>query len=621
MRALPSLMSGCWVWLRSVWLHAFARVAGVGALAALVTLSAACGRSGFDDTWLSTTDSAIDGVTPDGDGAVTDTRDAPLDETGDAIVTDTSDAPLDETGDAIVDSGLDGPPDGADAPGDVSPETPTLTTLVVVPSSATVALSATQQFNATAYYSDGSSADVTTTATWSSDTTSVVTIDVNGVATAKSAGAARITAGYSGLTATADVVVSAATVVSLQVNPSTATTTVGGSVPFHAIATLSDGSTLDVTATATWTSSSAATASITGGTATGVAGGTATITASYSGLTASGTLTVTTPVTVTAIDISPFSPKLAIGGRVSLTATAVYSDGTKADVTLSADWTSGSPAIATVGPKGSTNVGTVTGVSAGDTVVSAVFSGVTGTTPITVAGATPTSLTVAPTTATLAPGANTTLTATETLSDGTKINVTTTATWTTSDGTVAIVAAGVVTAEKAGTATITVSIAGLTATATITVSAATLVSLTVSPTGATVPKGSSTKFTATGKYSDGSTRDLTSTVVWSVGTASVASVSNVAGSNGTATGLAVGSSSIIATIGSISAKGTLTVTGATLIGVKVSPNPVNLVQGDKTLATATASYSDGTSADVTASCTWSTDSTTVANVSNGTGSQ
>jgi hypothetical protein len=54
--------------------------------------------------------------------------------------------------------------------------------------------------------------------------------------------------------------------------------------------------------------------------------------------------------------------------------------------------------------------------------------------------------------------------------------------------------------------------------------------------------------TATGTFSDGTTQDLTMDVTWSSGTPGVATISNVAGSEGLATSVAIGTTTITATL-------------------------------------------------------------------------
>jgi uncharacterized protein YjdB len=59
------------------------------------------------------------------------------------------------------------------------------------------------------------------------------------------------------------------------------------------------------------------------------------------------------------ITIAPASPSTAAGTSVQLSATAAYSDGSHADVTQQANWTSSNTSVATIGTK----TGTATGVA------------------------------------------------------------------------------------------------------------------------------------------------------------------------------------------------------------------------------------------------------------------
>ncbi len=76
---------------------------------------------------------------------------------------------------------------------------------------------------------------------------------------------------------------------------------------------------------------------------------------------------------------------------------------------------------------------------------------------------------------------------------------------------------------------------------------ATLVSVTVTPPVANVAVGATEQFSATGLYSDLSTRDLTDSVTWSSSSSSTATISNTPGSQGLATGVADGAATITAT--------------------------------------------------------------------------
>src|ERR1700722_11771221 len=105
--------------------------------------------------------------------------------------------------------------------------------------------------------------------------------------------------------------------------------------------------------------------------------------------------------------------------------------------------------------------------------------------------------------------------------------------------------------------------------------ALTLLSITVSPTTASIAAGTTQQFTATGHYLGGSTADLTSSVTWTSSLTSFATVS----STGLATGVATGASTITATSGLILGTAALTVTPAVLVSISVSPLTASVAAG------------------------------------------
>jgi hypothetical protein len=144
----------------------------------------------------------------------------------------------------------------------------------------------------------------------------------------------------------------------------------------------------------------------------------------------------------------------------------------------------------------------------------------------------------------------------------------------------------------------------------------TLNSITVSPMNPIVAIGSTEQFTATGNYSDSSTKDLTTQVTWASATTSVATISNATGSNGLATTVGAGSSNITATFGGISGSTMLTVSSAHLVSIAVSPDKPSVAKGLTKAFTATGGFSDGTSQDITSQVTWASANTAVATISN-----
>jgi hypothetical protein len=274
---------------------------------------------------------------------------------------------------------------GPSSPGATTPAK-TLSSIAVTPSIATVAPSVTQQFTATASYSDGSTAAVTSTASWTTSAAGVATVNSAGLATAVAAGAATITASLSGVSGTAMLTVTPAalgppTLASIAISPATATVAAGAAQQFAATATYSDSSTANATATASWTSTAPAVATINAsGLATGVAAGSTTITASLSGVNSTATLTVPAPPPgLVSFAVTPANASFAMGSTQQFTATATYSNGSTNDATSTANWTAANTAVATIGSSG-----LATGVASGTTTITASLNGASGNVPATV---------------------------------------------------------------------------------------------------------------------------------------------------------------------------------------------------------------------------------------------
>ena len=105
----------------------------------------------------------------------------------------------------------------------------------------------------------------------------------------------------------------------------------------------------------------------------------------------------------------------------------------------------------------------------------------------------------------------------------------------------------------------------------------TLQSLTIGPLSPSIFVGSTLQFTATGHYSDGSTRDLSSAAAW---TSSRLAVATITSPGGLATGLAKGSTTIRAATEGLSASTALTISAVTLQSITVTP-ATGTIQGEK----------------------------------------
>ena len=168
-----------------------------------------------------------------------------------------------------------------------------------------------------------------------------------------------------------------------------------------------------------------------------------------------------------------------------------------------------------------------------------------------------------------------------------------------------------------GTSTISATLGGVTGSTLLTVSPAVLQSIALTPANPSVPKGESEQFTATGTYSDSSTQDLTTQVTWASATISVATISNVSGTQGLASTVGTGTSTISATLSGVSGSTLLTVTAAALRSIVVTPANPSLPKGESEQFTATGTYSDNTTQDLTSQATWESLTTAVATITSG----
>ncbi len=180
---------------------------------------------------------------------------------------------------------------------------PTLTSLAVTPTSASLIQGHTQQITATGTYNDGSTKDLTGGATWATSDSTVATVSGGGLVTAASTisnppGTAAITATSGTLTATSTITVNTGPLTAITISTTTANPTAGQTVVFTAMGTYSGSSQQqDITDLVTWTSSNTAViATISNGSgavlSTATSGATTNVTASLNGITSSA-LTIT----------------------------------------------------------------------------------------------------------------------------------------------------------------------------------------------------------------------------------------------------------------------------------------------------------------------------------------
>jgi uncharacterized protein YjdB len=430
-----------------------------------------------------------------------------------------------------------------------------LASITVRPINKKIAQLTSQQFQAIGTYTDGSTHNLTGQVSWSSSNTAVATITIGGRAKTLTPGSTTITATLGSVSGSTPLRVSNATIVSVTVTPTGRTIAPDTRLRFTASGHFSDNTNQNITADSTWASDNLAVATVsTGGAATAVGPGTANISATFNGVSGSTPLNVST-ATLVSISVTPASAVLAPTTSVNCVATGTYSDGTVQVITNVVKWTSSAPNVASVSPDGN-----VVAQSPGNAVITAQLGTLSANCDIFVDGSRLTSIRISPKTASVAPQGVIAFTATGTFADGNTLNLTASASWTSSPASVATVSnvpatIGQATGLKPGTATISARFGGQVGTATLTVIGAAATSLRISPAATELEHDGFTQFTALADFSDGTTRDVTSSVIWTSSIPSVAAVTSM----GSAMSAGSGMTTVTATMNDLSGTAVLKV--------------------------------------------------------------
>ncbi len=320
------------------------------------------------------------------------------------------------------------------------------------------------------------------------------------------------------------------------------------------------------------------------------------------------------------IEVNPAILTAPAGYSQAFTALGIYEDGSTADLTGSAVWTSSLTNVAdvlnTTGQKG-----VAVGASPGVTTIKATVGNISGTAEFTVTSAVLVSIAVTPTNPSIPLGLSQQFIATGTYSDQTTQNLTNSVTWTSDDPAVATIDIhGVANSVSIGSSTIRATLGGITDSSILSVTTATLDQITLSPLNSTTPLGVNVQFSATGHYTDGSTQDLTSTVVWTSSNPAVATVSN-SGTNGLSHPVSLGSTFISAQTNGILSATQLTVSSAELVSIDVTPTNPSIAKGLTQQFIATGNYTDGSTQVITNSVLWSSSNAGIATVTNAAGAR
>ncbi|MCP4603545.1 MAG: hypothetical protein GY847_24010 [Proteobacteria bacterium] len=428
---------------------------------------------------------------------------------------------------------------------------PELIDLTITPVQPSVPVGEIVQFFGIAVYSNNTTQVIGQNADWTSSRTSVgdfISGKDGGTVEALSPGETIIEVTYNGFSASTIMTVTNALVTHISVTPVGTTLAVGDSRYFQAVALYDNGTSENVTSQVSWISSDSSVLALNsakGGEFVALEPGTVTITATYEGIVGTARVVVEALV-IAEVQVWPVVPEVAVGMPIQFNAVVLYSNFTTMTVTNDATWFSSDSEVAGIENAGkSGTIGLTTGISPGDTTISATYEGVTGSTTLTVTGVALDRIQITPFAPTLPVGFNTPLQATGIYVDNSIQDLTSVATWSSSHPTIASVSnaygtQGMITPLTGGTVTISAVYAGKTGTNQVEVTSATLSSIDVNPADTSIDIGDTIQYSATGNFSDATTLNITNHVTWLSSYPSIADVSNVQNRKGEAKGLSAG---------------------------------------------------------------------------------
>ncbi|EMY6812095.1 Ig-like domain-containing protein, partial [Vibrio cholerae] len=168
--------------------------------------------------------------------------------------------------------------------------------------------------------------------------------------------------------------------------------------------------------------------------------------------------------------------------------------------------------------------------------------------------------------------------------------------------TATVAPSGLLSGVEVGTTTVTAMKDGITSnTVSVNVSAAVITAIKVTPSPMNVAKGQTEQLVATATYSDGTSAQVTNSVAWRSVDTNTATVAP----SGLLSGVEVGTTTVTAMKDGITSNTvSVNVSAAVITAIQVTTPSVDVAKGLDQPLVAIATYSDGTSAQVTNSAGW-----------------
>lgn len=489
----------------------------------------------------------------------------------------------------------------------------TLTEIQVTLPRSVMAAGTSLQLEATGIYSDGSVELVTHRVAWSSDNASVISMSDNlnkpGKLDALQIGKAKIFATYEGIDSFAEIQVTGSKLQELSIEVDDTSFPQNTSIQLAVTGIFSDGSRQNLTDQVAWLSSDENIIFFEDdirmpGVLKTLYVGDAVISVSLNDIVSSVRLSVD-EITLEQIQVTTNEIEMALNTSTEIRATGVYSDGSSRNISTLVTWDSSEPGILSV-ISGLENY-ELLAISPGNVTVTATLGHISGTVDVVINDAVLASIDISPQNVKLANGENIQLDAIGRYSDRSIQNITGGALWVSSNPDIAFVSneektRGTIYALSPGEVEIT---AGYGSTVTVNVSDAELETININYADSNVlAKGTQNQLSATGRYSNGNTLDISHLVTWQTNDAEVCVISNLLDNAGLLSGKALGECVVVVRYNDVITSLMFKVTDAVLTDISIFPSDSSIALGTTSKFSAIGMYSDGNTQNITEQVTW-----------------
>jgi len=406
-----------------------------------------------------------------------------------------------------------------------------------------------------------------------------------------------------------------ATLENLTVSSSHVSIPAGHSTNLTAKGLYSDNSIVDLTNTVTWSVSDELLAEITSTSVlTGITTGDVIVTACYNEICEYVSVKISDAV-LEAIEVSAENSAFPEGWNIQFVATGIFSDGVKLDISDEVTWSSSDNNVAE--PVAGSSVFETKTTGSFTATAEETLGSVSGSNRITVTSAVLSNIFITPSDTNMVVGERLELTATGVYSDNTLLDLTEDVTWISSATVIATISEGFMTAVSVGGVQISVELNSITANADFTVTNETIESIAITPGTVSLAQGTTIQLKATALFSDNSTKDITSDVIWVSSDTSIVTVDNSDTSQGLLITVSEGTATVQACLYGVCSEISVSVSSAVLESITISRDDNDLLpQQSFVYFTATGHFSNGSNQDMTNSVAWSTDSNNIAVISN-----